>query len=323
MRRTRCLLATLVASLFATSSALGDEPTVAETNVPVLVAASGTPRADAPLAWRWRRFQWWEYPITAASLGVAVYLRFVAKPPSADWRGGILVDEWVQDHTAIRNIPLRTAALTVTDVFFYGSMAYRLVDSAILPALIWRSPGVALQMSLIDLESFGFVAITLWGGQAIFGRERAFASRCGDPAFAASETGCSPNSTEHNRSFYAGHPAVVFAAAGLTCTHHRHLPLYGGGAGDDAACGAMIAAAAVTGVGRVVTEEHHASDVVIGFASGFVGGWILPELLHYYGTAKPRLADDAAPAAPAPAVRASLVPELGPRDVGLGLRGVF
>jgi hypothetical protein len=70
----------------------------------------------------------------------------------------------------------------------------------------------------------------------------------------------------------------------LTCVHHAHLPLYGGGVADTLACGTMIAAAVVTGVGRVVTEEHHAFDLVM---------------------------------------RTTFVPQVGQRDLGLGLHGAF
>lgn len=279
---------------------------------------SGTPA----LEWQWQPFRVWEYPLTAAALGAATFLRFAGPRPAADWTGGVLVDDWVHDHTAIQSIPLRDGTRTVTDVFFYGSMVYRLVDSAVLPALVWRSPNVAFQMSMIDLESFGFVAITLWGGQAVFGRERPFAKRCSDPAFAASEQGCGPGSTEHNRSFFAGHPAVVLTAAGLTCTHHAHLPLFGGGAADIVACAAMLGAAVVTGIGRVITEEHYVSDLVVGYGAGFIAGFVLPELLHY-GSKKRRVVVPETTRAEMTLVRASLVPQIGPRDLGLGLRGVF
>lgn len=257
----------------------------------------------------------------AVALTTATVLRFALPPPSADWKGGVLLDDWVQDHTAIHSIPARKATLTVTDVFFYGSMAYRLVDSAVLPSVVWRSPGVAFQMSMIDLESFSLVAITLWGSQAAFGRERPFAKRCVDPKFAASESACAPDDSEHNRSFFAGHPAVVLTAAGLTCTHHAHLPLYGGGAGDTAACVTMLGAALVTGVGRVITEEHHLSDLVVGYGIGFVAGFLLPQLLHY----RPRedRVSDADTTREEPLVRASLAPGIGPRDLRLSLRGAF
>ena len=198
-------------------------------------------------------------------------------------------------------------------------MAYRLVDSAILPTLVWRSPDVALQMSMIDLESFGFVALALWGGQAVFGRERPYVKRCSDPAFGPSEAGCGQNSTEANRSFFAGHPAVVLTAAGLTCTHHAHLPLYGGG-GDALACGIMIGAAAATGVGRIVTEEHHLSDALVGYGAGVIAGWVMPEFLHYR-LAKPSVV--ATEQTRKPGVRMTVAPAVGPHDLGLEMRGIF
>jgi hypothetical protein len=69
------------------------------------------------------------------------------------------------------------------------------------------------QMSMIDLESFGLVAVShAMGISGLFGLERPYAKRCTDPAFAATEA-CAPDSAEHNRSFYAGHPAVVLTAA--------------------------------------------------------------------------------------------------------------
>ncbi|HSO36378.1 MAG TPA: hypothetical protein VLT33_27815 [Labilithrix sp.] len=273
-----------------------------------------------PVTWRWQRFRAWEYPLTAAALGGAMVLRFVAAPPSADWTGGILFDDWVQDHTAVQGLNARQSVKTMTDVFFYGAMAYRLVDSALVPSLFWRSPDVAFQMSLIDLESFGFVAIALWGSQALFGRERPYAKRCGDPAFAATEA-CAPDSTEHNRSFFAGHPAVVLTAAGLTCIHHAHLPLYGGGFADRSACGVMIAASIATGVGRVISEEHHASDLVVGYGVGVIAGFIMPEFLHYR-LRKPSLAEEPS-AATTTSVRMTLVPRVGQREAGLVLHAAF
>jgi membrane-associated phospholipid phosphatase len=288
-------------------------PTTAYASDPV-----DPPAESPPLTWRWQRFRAWEYPLTAVALTGAMVLRFGVAPPSADWTGGILFDDWVQDRTAIQSLRARQAVKSMTDVFFYGSMAYRLVDSVLVPTVVWHSSDVAFQMSMIDLESFAFVAITLWASQALFGRERPYAKRCADPAFAATE--CAADSTEHNRSFYAGHPAVVLTGAGLTCIHHAHLPLYGGGLADRAACGQMIVAAAVTGVGRVVSEQHHASDLIVGYGIGVVAGFLMPELLHYRLKKPPSLTPAAATTAH---VRATLVPQIGASELGVGLYGVF
>src|SRR5690606_18909789 len=75
--------------------------------------------------------------------------------------------------------------------------------------------------------------------------------------------------------------ATVLTAAGLTCTHHAHLPLYGGGWGESMACGLMIGAAAFTGYGRLQSGKHYPSDLVLGLGLGTLAGWVMPRALHY------------------------------------------
>ena len=69
--------------------------------------------------------------------------------------------------------------------------------------------------------------------------------------------------------------------AALTCVHHQHLPLYGGGFANLAPCLVMMGVAATTGVLRLVYDEHWASDVITGWAVGAASGYVLPSLLHY------------------------------------------
>jgi membrane-associated phospholipid phosphatase len=83
------------------------------------------------------------------------------------------------------------------------------------------------------------------------------------------------------KSFYSGHAAATATMAGLTCVHHRHLPLYGGGFPDLVPCLIMSGIAIVTGVTRIVADRHWASDVVIGWGVGAVSGYVLPSWLHY------------------------------------------
>jgi hypothetical protein len=193
-----------------------------------LVAAAATSRADArkeasPIEWRWRRAEAWEYGATAVALGTGFYLRFVVSPRNANWTGGILFDDGLREPVAIQSPSNRRLVTHVTDVMFFGAMTYRFVDSLIVPGLGWGNWDTALQMVMVDLESFGMVALTLWGTQALLARQRPYVSRCGEPGIAAAED-CRPDQAETNRSFYAGHPAVGMTAAGLTCVHHANLP---------------------------------------------------------------------------------------------------
>ncbi len=276
---------------------------------------SSTAKADTPVDFHWRRVQPWSYVATPVALGTAFYLRFGAPPPGADWKGGILLDDAIRERVALDSPEARSMMETVTDIDFFGSMAYRLVDSALVPAVGYGALDTSLQMSMIDLESFGFVAITLWGTQAILGRERPLIRRCGERGFADCESARSSN--EANRSFYSGHPAVGLTAAGLTCTHHAYLPLYGGGAADTIACGTMVGAAVINGFGRVMIEKHYASDLAVGFGVGVFAGWVMPRLLHY-DHPRARLATTSASP-----VRVTVLPAMGQRRVGIAAVGIW
>jgi membrane-associated phospholipid phosphatase len=96
------------------------------------------------------------------------------------------------------------------------------------------------------------------------------------------------NTEEDLQSFYSGHSAAVSTMAGLTCVHHQHLPLYGGGFADLVPCMLMVGAAVMTGVTRVIADRHWASDVVVGWTVGAFSGYVLPSILHYgFGNGRP------------------------------------
>jgi hypothetical protein len=84
-----------------------------------------------------------------------------------------------------------------------------------------------------------------------------------------------------NRSFFSGHATATATVAGLVCLHHQHLPLFGGGLADLAPCLAMIGVSVAAGILRLVDDEHWASDVMVGWADGFLSGYVLPSLLHF------------------------------------------
>jgi membrane-associated phospholipid phosphatase len=70
--------------------------------------------------------------------------------------------------------------------------------------------------------------------------------------------------------------------AGLLCVYHEELPLYGGGAWDVAACVEGITVGVGVGVLRLMADRHYVSDVMVGGAIGFVSGYALPRLLHFW-----------------------------------------
>jgi membrane-associated phospholipid phosphatase len=267
----------------------------------------------------WPRFRVWQYGYTLAALTSGLVLRFGVDHGEANWRGGVLFDDAITERAGLEDPATRLFAQRMTDGFFYGAMAYRLVDSVVVPWAGYGDADLALQMSMIDLQSFGTVAIVLWGTQALVRRERpAITLRCESTEDHSELVTCGP-SAERNRSFIAGHPAVGMAAAGLTCMHHANIPLYGR-TGDTLACGLMLGAAGMNGIGRLMTENHYASDLVLGYALGGFAGFVLPSLLHYgFGSQKPERASSSASA---PKLRTILLPRFD-GEIGVSAVGTF
>lgn len=271
------------ASAAASTRGLAPAASVSPPEPPVLPPAWMEPpgRHPSEVAWQpeWPRVRHWEYVTTAAFMSAGFWLRFAGPGPPDNWRGGILFDEAVQRALAIDDPGAAQAVSSVTDVLFYGSMIYRLVDSAVVPWIGYGDADLALQMSMIDLSAFSVQSLVLWGSQTLIGRTRPIVLRCDGDA-RLDERCRDPSELAGRRSFIAGHTATGVTAAGLTCLHHSRIPLYGGW-GDGAACAATIVAAAINGYGRVATESHYATDVVFGVGLGLLSGWVLPAALHY------------------------------------------
>jgi membrane-associated phospholipid phosphatase len=90
---------------------------------------------------------------------------------------------------------------------------------------------------------------------------------------------------------------------------HVQLELLGNSAADAAVCGAAAAAALSTGLLRVMSDRHYASDVIVGAAAG-AGSALLVYNLHVRRT-------------PAERTALRISPLLRPDSLGLSLAGGF
>jgi membrane-associated phospholipid phosphatase len=240
--------------------------------------------ADARVRIRpeWRRAAPWEYVASGILLGGSLTLRATNTQTSVNWRGGILFDDDVLDAIAIEDLDRRSALSLASNIAFGGAMAYRVVDSMVLPLALHGQPDLALQLSITDTEALSLVGALVFGSQVFVARERPIVERrCGDPAVRDQIGTCDADSTGRNRSFIAGHVAIVLAATGLTCVHHSKLPLYGGGVADVIPCVAMFGVTAFTAYSRIAIESHYPSDVVLGLVVGAGAGWLVPLGLRY------------------------------------------
>jgi hypothetical protein len=273
----------------------------------------------------WPRFRRAEIAFTAGmSLQMAAAM-FIYPDPQRNWEGGILFDERARDALRIKTRKGREKAQLVSDTMYYSLVGYTLlVDPLVVAAGVHGSGDVALQMTAMNLESLAFVGAIALSAEKL-GRVRPSARGCkDDPNYAAD---CDDEAML-NSSLLSGHSTAAFAAAGLTCAHHTNLPLYGGGAPDIAACAIALTAAGTVGTLRVMSDDHYATDVVLGSAIGLFGGYGLPMLLHYgFGDDSVRPGKSALPTfqagSGAARVSAVLAPTVNRSQLGVTVVGSF
>ena len=284
-------------------------------------------RADDParVEWSsdWPRARWWEVAnVVALTIASEEINDRWPTPTSARWKGGILFDDWARAVFRADSAQGQLTASTVGDYLYKGSVLVPyVVDNYLVALSVHRSADVALQLTLINMQSLGFAGVLTLGAERAVPRERPFPEDCGKDGNVRDPTGAIEESCGHGddyKSFYSGHAAATATMAGLTCVHHQHLPLYGGGFADLAPCLFMIGVSATTGVTRLVADRHWASDVILGWGVGAFSGYVLPSVLHY-GFGKGRALGQIH----AGGVTVMPVAETYPAGMGLGVRGMF
>jgi membrane-associated phospholipid phosphatase len=111
--------------------------------------------------------------------------------------------------------------------------------------------------------------------------------------FCESEHAVVPCPPDTRLSFYSGHTSSAFAAAVAAGTladfHHLENRKWIWASG--------LTFATATGVLRVMSDQHYATDVLTGMAAGGLAGWLIPKLHKPDRTASPSVV--APPSAPA------------------------
>lgn len=216
-----------------------------------------------------------DYALTLGLGGAALAMELGITPPSeARWRGGVLMDDGVRDTFRLGSSEARATAGSVSDGLVLGLLSMPLVDAGFMAAT--GRGADAGRMLLIDLQSFSATASVLAVTRNVVGRERPYARAC-----ASDDPDADCGSADSRRSFVSGHTAMAFTAAGLVCTHHAELDIWGGGAADDLTCALATTAATAAGVLRIMADKHYATDVLGGAALGAFSGYLMPRILHY------------------------------------------
>jgi membrane-associated phospholipid phosphatase len=258
----------------------------------------------------WPKFRWTE-GVATAGLVTTSYLedRFLTGPASPSWTGAILLDNPLRGLLRGRSVHVQRVATKYADVGYTVLTLFPYFDVAIALG-VHQSPEVAAQMFLIDAQSLSFTSSLTLFTKWLVGRQRPYARDCA-PGATIGIHGC--GTSYDNIGFFSGHTSATMTGAALTCVHHEHLPLYGGGLPDSWACAWALMGAATTAVLRIVSDDHYASDVLFAAGVGFLSGYVLPSWLHYgFGRSRAR-------ATPRRAGDIQIMPTLQPVNGGLGV----
>jgi membrane-associated phospholipid phosphatase len=223
-----------------------------------------------------------EMIFTGVAAGIALATNIV-HPLNTGWSGGVLVDDKLRSALRAPSLDAQLEVRTGTDVGLAAMTTFPiLVDSMIVAYWYRGSDDVALQMALIDAEAFALTGAIEGTTNYLSGRARPYSAECGT-GVPSNTTDCS--SDARYRSFFSGHTAVSFTAAGLICAHHEALQLFESPA-DHVTCATGLLAAATIGTLRMVGDAHYFSDVFVGAVVGTAVGLGVP-LLHHYKRAEP------------------------------------
>jgi len=236
---------------------------------------------DAAFGWdpRWAKFRPSEYVLTGVAGSAALVLYFgVRDAQTPRLTGGVLFDDYFREALRLRAPRARDTARTISDWTAISAMSWAIaIDSLVVP-LARGSSELSGQMLLMDAEAFSFSTLITTLIFKTVARARPSYLECErhsnyDPLCKLHATG----------SFPSGHTNTAFTAAGLSCAHHLHVPLYGDRTADVLACAGTLTLAAATGTLRIVGDRHYVTDVLVGAMIGFTVGYGMPTLLHYGG----------------------------------------
>jgi membrane-associated phospholipid phosphatase len=227
--------------------------------------------------WPYPLFRPWEYVATGVVGVTAIGAYFLAKPQTnVHWEGGILFDNAVRSALMLHSQNARTAARTASNFTAVGAEVITIgVDSVVVP-LARGQLTMAEQLVLMDAESYAFSSLLTTTTYDLAGRARPSYADCQkNPNF---DILCNSAPTA---SFWSGHTAEAFTAAGLSCAHHAYAHVYGDPTADALGCAGMIFVGAATGTLRLMGDRHWATDVATAAIVGFGFGYGMPTVLHY------------------------------------------
>jgi hypothetical protein len=252
------------------------EPVPVPNPSPVVIAGVPTEPGHAvePLEWKRARFSKFDFAVMVAG-GATTLGAAIVKPGSKHLMGPILFDKPIEKALKAPTTQTQYVYRDASDVGLSLAATWPFFVDALITAWWYRgSRDVAEQMSLIGLETLAVSGAIQGVTNTLVSRERPYGPNCGK-SLRADSIDCDGNT--HYRSFFSGHSAFSFTAAGLICFEHMDLKLLGG-PWDALSCAGAYGVAATTATFRVTGAEHYPTDVITGALVGSLVGWGIPAL---------------------------------------------
>lgn len=227
----------------------------------------------------WTHANAWDYTLTAFATTVFT-VDLVGPQPVREphWTQPILFDADARSALRVGDKDTRTSLENAAWGLWFAQMGYPLFVDV---PYAWARYGSSVARDLFWQDA---TTLTIAGAldallRDMSGRLRPDVYDC----WIAGRSDCL-TSAEATRSFPGGHLINSAAAAGLTCTQHLTMRLYGS-PWDAITCATTIGASFTVAIFRVMSDNHWATDQFVGAALGGFIGWFVPWFMHLRGHA--------------------------------------
>ena len=217
----------------------------------------------------------WDYTLTAfATTIVAVDFAVPQTVRQPRWTEPILFDADARSALRVNDASTRTSLENAAWGLWFAQLGY--------PVLVDVPYAWARYGSAVARDLFWQDAVTLTVAGALDAVLRDAAGRLRPDVYDCWKAGRSDclTSAEATRSFPGGHLINSAAAASLACTQHLYMRLYGG-PWDGIACATTVGASFTVAMFRVMSDNHWATDQIVGAALGGLVGWFVPWFMHF------------------------------------------
>lgn len=258
-----------------------------------ILGADQEPRGRVRWDPSWPRYRFDELVVTLGMGFVILLEELLPTRTDANWREATDVDLEVGRALGLPTPEARDMVEEISDAMLAAMIVWPVVIDPLLYAGLGEGASdVAWQLSLISLEAFSLNHALNVLVRLLARRERPIGRYCReDPDYNDPLCDDQPPS----ESFWSVHVSNAFTGAALVCAQHDALDLYGETWSDGLACGTAVAAAAATGLMRLMSDSTWVTDVISGAVVGTLIGAIVPYLLHFRGGAHPPLSGQELP----------------------------